>query len=405
MKIFRNPKTFYLAVFLWITFELLRSYLIMPFPGSQRLENVAIAHGLHQSRIFVRILLGALLIASGYCSWPSLRASQKIGFGIASALLIAICYITTGPMTAEAMFLPLNELKIAAKPSTILGTDPLIVGVVLQDANGKTQARAYPLQMIGYHHQLRDNLAGTEIMVTYCTVCRTGRVFSPMVDGKLEQFRLVGMNRFNALFEDARTGSWWRQSTGRAIVGARKGQTLPEITSMQLSWSAWKQLHPNSTIAEASPLFESQYIALAAFSNGTNKSQLTGRNHASWADKSWVIGLKINGQAHAFDWNALEKGAVRHTIGGVPVVGALAPDGLSFYFVDARDAKTHQELALSLSADGREWIDAKSGHRWALSGAALRMGNGDEHEALHLLPSSQEFWHSWQTFQPGTNGP
>jgi hypothetical protein len=217
-------------------------------------------------------------------------------------------------MTAEAMFLPLNAVKTAIKPSAIFGADPLIVDVAVHDVDGQMQARAYPLQMIGYHHQLRDNLAGTAIMVTYCTV-----------DGKLEQFRLVGMNRFNA--------------------------------------------------------------------------------QASWADKSWVIGLKINGQAHAFDWNALEKGAVRHTIGGVPVVGALAPDGLSFYFVDARDAKTHQELALSLSADGREWIDAKSGHRWALSGAALRMENGEEHEALHLLPSSQEFWHSWQTFQPGTNGP
>jgi hypothetical protein len=46
---------------------------------------------------------------------------------------------------------------------------------------------------------------------------------------------------------------------------------------------------------------------------------------------------------------------------GVPVAGALAPDGVSFYFVDARDPNKHEELALSLSAEGREWIDATSG--------------------------------------------
>jgi hypothetical protein len=39
-------------------------------------------------------------------------------------------------------------------------------------------------------------------MITYCTVCRTGRVFSPDVDGKPETFRLVGMDHFNAMFED-----------------------------------------------------------------------------------------------------------------------------------------------------------------------------------------------------------
>lgn len=33
------------------------------------------------------------------------------------------------------------------------------------------QAMAYPIQLIGYPHQVRDR----SIMLTYCTVCRTGR--------------------------------------------------------------------------------------------------------------------------------------------------------------------------------------------------------------------------------------
>lgn len=63
-------------------------------------------------------------------------------------------------------------------------------------------------------------------MVTYCTVCRTGRVYSPMVNGKLETFRLVGMDHFNAMFEDASTKSWWRQSNGDCIAGPLKRLTI-----------------------------------------------------------------------------------------------------------------------------------------------------------------------------------
>ena len=87
------------------------------------------------------------------------------------------------------------------------------------------EARAYPIQFLGYHHQVRDTIAGQPIIVTFCTVCRTGRVFSPFVDGAPETFRLAGMDHFNAMFEDATTGSWWRQATGEAIAGPRRGKS------------------------------------------------------------------------------------------------------------------------------------------------------------------------------------
>jgi hypothetical protein len=72
-------------------------------------------------------------------------------------------------------------------------------------------------------------------MITYCTVCRTGRVFEPVVNGKFEKFRLVGMDHFNAMFEDVTTKSWWRQVTGEAITGKLKGQQLPKYTVPNIS--------------------------------------------------------------------------------------------------------------------------------------------------------------------------
>ena len=97
------------------------------------------------------------------------------------------------------------------------------------------EAKAYPIQFLGYHHQVQDTVGGKPMMVTYCTVCRTGRVFEPVVNGKHEKFRLVGMDHFNAMFEDVTTKSWWRQVSGEAITGKLKGQQLPEVHSTQTS--------------------------------------------------------------------------------------------------------------------------------------------------------------------------
>lgn len=91
----------------------------------------------------------------------------------------------------------------------------------------KGDARAYPIELIGYHHQVLDTIDGEPVMVTYCTVCRTGRAFSPLVNGEPETFRLVGMDHYNAMFKDGtRTKSWWRQATGECIAGPLKGQLL-----------------------------------------------------------------------------------------------------------------------------------------------------------------------------------
>src|ERR1700709_282206 len=106
----------------------------------------------------------------------------------------------------------------------------LIIGVVVA-----RRAKPCRIEIIGYHHQVRDTIGNTPVMITYCTVCRTGRVFSPFVNGRAEDFRLVGMDHFNAMFEDARTKSWWQQATGVSIAGPLRNTQLTELPSSQSS--------------------------------------------------------------------------------------------------------------------------------------------------------------------------
>ena len=107
------------------------------------------------------------------------------------------------------MFYQPSIKNFSSGSGNTIDSNKLVIGI---DIHG--ESRAYPIQIIGYHHQVKDTVGNTPVMITYCTVCRTGRVYSPVVNGKLENFRLVGMDHFNAMFEDETTKSWWQQATG-----------------------------------------------------------------------------------------------------------------------------------------------------------------------------------------------
>lgn len=327
--------------------EIMRVYWIMPFPGSQRVASLGVAYALHQWVWYLRLLFGipALWALAHIVRHGSMR--KRMGAAVGVGLLGMVTYQTNGPMSAEHMFRQPEVLTFELPDQAKVSPSALVIGVTLVGADGKEQARAYPIRFIGYHHQVRDMLAGQPLLVTYCTVCRTGRVFSPMVDGQPASFRLVGMDHFNALFEDDRTGSWWRQANGQAVAGVKRGEALAELPSQQMTWAAWRAQHPATDVMAPDPAFAIQYAQMDGFEEGARSSLLTGRNPASWEEKSWVVGVLAAGEARAFDWNELvRERVINDRIGDVPVVLILAADGLSFRAFDARIAGTNEVLQL-----------------------------------------------------------
>jgi hypothetical protein len=265
----------------------------------------------------------------------------------------------------------------------VVDSSRLVVGVEIAG-----DARAYPIQFIGYHHQVLDTVGGRPVLVTYCTVCRSGRVLDPVVDGRAETFRLVGMDHWNAMLEDRSTGSWFRQASGQAIVGPRKGTVLREIPSQQMTLGLWLDLHPNSLVMQPDSALNHKYRKDFDYESGASRSTLTGTDTVSWKEKAWVVGIAVRDASKAYDWNRLRRERiVNDEVGGTPVVLVLAPDDKSFFAYERPSAATRFALrADSLVADGRGY---------ALSG---RGPDG----TLTPVPAYQEFWHSWRTFHPGT---
>ena len=365
-----------------IVFELANVYFIMPMPGSQRMKSITQAYAIYSWRWPLRVLFVAMIVAGVFYAWKTPDWRKWL---VPVSLVFAgfITYAANFAMAADHMFRQPSVLVMQPPQNNKVAPDRLVVGV---NMNG--EARAYPLEFIGYHHQVRDKVGGEEILVSYCTVCRTGRVFSPTVNGHSETFRLVGMDHFNAMFEDHTTGSWWRQANGEALIGPLKGSKMPELPSAQMMLKQWLALHPNSLIMQGDPAFANEYAKDYAFERGTSRKALTGTDTLSWHDKSWVVGIKSNGRSKAFDWNRLRtERVINDEVGGTPIVLALGEDNESYYCFERPDARTK----FSLRGDSL----VTTGRAYALSGVGPS-------GSLKSINASQEFWHSWRTFQPGT---
>lgn len=389
----RTPLLILAFLFLFAV-EILRVYFIMPFPGSQRSDTLQIAYFIGKYIWWLRLLGMLLLLPLLWRAFRSGKWWKKILLGFFIFLYGAVFYLVNFKFLADKMFYqPKNKILANATDNKVDSTK-LVIGVSVND-----EAKAYPIEVIGYHHQVIDTIGGQPVMVTYCTVCRTGRVFRPFVNGKFQHFRLVGMDHFNAMFEDADTRSWWRQATGEAVAGKLKGTKLDEIPSKQMRLGAWLQQYPGSLVMQPDPVFQKQYKGLEGFDAGTIRSGLEKRDSASWNFKSWVIGVMVGEQARAYDWNVLvQQRIILDSLGGTPIVLVLEKDNQSFHVWNRQ--LNYKLLQFEMDSVSGMLKESTSNSMWNMKGECLEgIWKGEQ---LITIPAYQEFWHSWRQFHPKT---
>ena len=169
----------------------------MPFPGSQQANTINIAYFINNYIWWIRLLAIIIIISP---LWRYLRKGKWWQKTIVIFFLLfygLVAYAFNFRFLADKMFHQPKE-KLFANNAMITNKNKLIIGVSI---NGGS--KVYLIEIIGYHH--RKRYVGTAACYGhYCTVCRTGRVFSPLWMEDRE-FRLVGMDHFNAMFEDKTT--------------------------------------------------------------------------------------------------------------------------------------------------------------------------------------------------------
>lgn len=376
-------KIFYLGIVGLVLFEILKVYFIMPMPGSQTMESLDVAYFLHTWRWFFRILFVLMIIAGSYRAF---QVKWKWVPLVVMLLAGVVTYYFNFKMTAESIFKEPEVLSFKSRNENTLSDSSLVIAVA---QNG--DAKAYPIRYIGYHHQVRDTIGGNPVMITYCTVCRTGRAFEPIVNGALENFRLVGMDHFNAMFEDASTKTWWRQVTGEAVAGPLEGSRLPEIESQQVTLNKFFSMYPFGKVMQADVASLDNYDSLARYEKGKSKSKLTGTDSLSWKDKSWVIGIEVGKNSKAYDWNELKaQRFIKDKVEDKSILIALSSDNQSFAAFEI----PVDTMTFSLRNDTL----FTQYTTYDFSGKSI----DESTQPLRRIKAYQEFWHSWRTFHPET---
>lgn len=375
-------KLFYVGLAGLAVFEILKVYFIMPFPGSQRINSLDMAYFMHTNSIYIRIFFVMLIIAGSFSAFRTRKFILPISL---VAGVLAIVYIFNFKMMADKIFLEPQTLRFQPQASNVLGDSSFVIAVSHQE-----EVKAYPIQFMAYHHTVRDTIGGKPMLITYCNVCRTGRVFEPVVNGRYERFRLVGMDHFNAMLEDATTKSWWRQANGEAVTGPLKGMLLPEVEASQITVGKLFALYPDAVVMQADEAARSNYDSLAKFEKGKSEGKLTRTDTASWNEKSWVVGVTMGKSSKAYDWNQLKKDKIIHdNVGGKSIFIVLSDDSHSFGAFERNEADTFQIQGDTLYS-GKAMYD--------FSGRSL----SDTLVNLKKVNAYQEFWHSWRTFHPET---
>jgi Protein of unknown function (DUF3179) len=373
--------------------EIFRVYLVMPFPGSQMTDTVGVAYWVERHIIWIRISIILLAIIALGRVLKKGKAWEKLTLSLALFAYIPLFTVLNFRLAADRKFLqPTTKSFIASTES--VDKSKLVIGVVI---NG--EAKAYPIQLIGYHHQVVDTIGGEPVIVTYCTVCRTGRVYSSRLNGRDEVFRLVGMDHFNAVLEDQTTKTWWQQASGQAIAGPLKGSMLKEIPSFQLTIESWIRKYPNSVVMEPDPLYDERYFGLEDYDKGTMQSTLVRRDYRSWQPKSWVVGVKNELASMAYDWNELvKKRLIQDLLEGSPILVIMESDTTSFHVYERN--VNGSLLNFNDCIVDNHLTDQNTGSTWNMDG--LCVDGPLKGQQLVTVQAYNEFWHAWERFEPNT---
>jgi len=390
LPVYVKRLAFSLAVLLLFSAEIMRVYFIMPFPGSQESNTVVYAYWLDQSIVWIRILVLLLVCCVAVSVYKTGKTWEKIVLPLILVSYAVVFFAFNFRMPADKIFYKPVNLTFAAANDSDLDRSKLVIGVVIDG-----QAKAYPIQFIGYHHQVIDTVGNTPVMVTYCTVCRSARVFSPVVNGKMGSFRLVGMDQYNAVFEDAATKSWWQQATGVSIAGPLKGYTLKQFSSSQMTLDAWLRKNPASLVMKPDPLFMDYYFRLEDYDKGTMRSDLVRRDSASWQHNSWIVGVANSYSSKAYDWNELlRQRIIQDSVDDIPILLTIEHDSASFHVYDRR--VDNSLLRFQIAGNKEMLMDDNTRSAWNMDGECVE--GPLKGKKLMPVQSYNEFWHSWQTF-------
>jgi hypothetical protein len=187
---------------------------------------------------------------------------------------------------------------VAAGAAAFLRDDDIVMGF----AHGGA-ARAYPIRILNWHELVNDTVGDRKILVSYCPLCASGMVFDRMVGGRELTFGVSGLlYQSDVLMYDHQTESLWSQLKTEAISGPMVERKLTWLPSQQMTWTAWRQKHPDTLVLSTDTGHARDYNRdpYAGYERNPHTVFPVPMHNPALPNKELVAGILVNDQAKAY---------------------------------------------------------------------------------------------------------
>ncbi len=357
-----------------------------------------------------------LLLATG-CTDPVNSSSRG-----QNALLNLQCSIPRGeifdggvpvdgiPALNNPTFVEVGDPDIRYLDETTQFLDPRVVGIQVDG-----HPYAIPHNILWWHEVVNLDLAdGTQLAVSYCPLTGSALVFDREGIGGVEMgvSGLIFRNNL-ILFDRNAQRSLFPQMMHSARCGPADGLRLEMFPAIDMRWSRWRNLHPDTRVVSGDTGIDRDYTRYP-YGNYEQSRELLFPQDVPGPDeeirpmKERILGIPSLGTPGAggvaVPFGELELAEDQ----GVAAVYVESPQGKALVLWDgaARGAmafrsRTEDDGPVELMAVDGRFLDRETGSEWTVDGRAVAGSlTGATLEAIS--DSYVAFWFAWKAFHPDT---
>lgn len=284
------------------------------------------------------LITGTILMSQGNLSAQFTEVFYKTpyanDFELSNLMIPSYDIQTAGPNRDGIPSIDHPEFATAEEANFLTNQSP-VLGVF---HNGI--AKAYPIQIIGYHEIVNDQFGEEQVAVTFSVLCNSGIAYTADLNGEETDFGVSGLiYNSNALLYDRKTESLWSQILGQAVAGPAAGQQLEKLATYHTTWGEWKNQYPTTVVLTANTGFERNYTKSPKQYYEPSKRLLFPVNLTNnmLPLREKVIGLEIDGQFKAYPLSFIrnnKQGRVNDYFAGLDIEINYSHEAESAYITD-----------------------------------------------------------------------
>jgi hypothetical protein len=155
--------------------------------------------------------------------------------------------------------------------------------------------------------------------------------------------------------------SFWPQMRMQAVTGPQQGKRTPLLPVYEMTWQAWKSLHPDTKVLSSNTGESRDYTRYPYGDYRADDSDTFRATNPEpdpmFGNKDMVFGLVLDGQVRGYVWKVLEeqtgarRGVLNDELGGAPVAIVFDLDARYVHAFDRRVGDRTVELSLEGSGE------------------------------------------------------